>query len=462
MHLKLKDKFQAQSFASYLSNASRCAKANTPEVFLEFSNLMQAFEPDVRNQCIKALNKALQDNNTPIQYLAYFALSATDPVKDNVNTAERFLKENIGFRRELIKQITKAKMASPESLSAINPASALPYLIYILSHHSEFSQDDKNLSSFAIYLRFFMKPLCAGITNFDEIQEILIQMKYAEDKDDEYTPNMVKLCQVAVTIIMEIGGGRVWEPPSQPVKIYLPSRYFSPCTDQDRIRRDIIQSTMDIIKSPAKPKKILNAGMSPARPSRIKRTGKQARKNVKDESEDSESEQEIIETPKRKSSTSTPKRGRKQKEESDSESESEESEKASTPKRKSSTSTPKRKTSNAQKGKKEEESKTPKRGKRSATPKKASKDEESEPEETKETPKRGKRAATPKKGKQEKEEEKTETPKRGRKPAEKKADSKKEPAKRGKKVEEKKETPKKSSRSATPKKSSRAATPKKK
>ncbi|KAH0795725.1 hypothetical protein GPJ56_000355 [Histomonas meleagridis] len=256
VHMELVDKYPDITFKSFLSIASDIAEYNTPNVFRKFASVMQHTEAEVRESAINSLTNALKNPNTPIQFLALFTLSATDPYEKNLIEAKKQLSQAIHFRRTIQK---KTKTNS----SQIAPETALPFVIYLLAHHQNFDDDLPDLPTFDTYLRFFLTPLCADTSDFGKILEIFFHMKFLEDVEVEYTDKLIKLCDLGSSIVKEIGGGRNWNLNTQETTFEFSSRYFKQAVDKDRVKALVKQSNVEIIKSPSKGGQLLRAGMSP-------------------------------------------------------------------------------------------------------------------------------------------------------------------------------------------------------
>jgi len=302
-HLHVLDAFPAEAFSSYIGNAHRCHEHNTPEVFRMFSSIIQHIEPDVRSRAIGSLSTHLKESTTPIQFLSLFALSATDPVKQNIHDAQAFLSQHIKMRRNIL------KVAKIGDNTQINPNYALPYLIHLLSYHKDYENDSPDFPTFRLYLRFFLECLCSGIKDFESILEIVWHMKFADDYDPDITPRMVNLCAIAGSIVREIGGGCEWDLSHKASEIKLPSRYFKPCDDTERIREDLLKFNLDSLKSPSSKQKVLNAGMSPLRSIKIKKTSKDTMKETeKSKKPDKKGKRTSKVEPEKRSAPASPKK----------------------------------------------------------------------------------------------------------------------------------------------------------
>jgi hypothetical protein len=181
------------AFEPSLAAAGPCFAWNTPEVFCTFTGVIQHSGADVRRRAIAALAAALRQSTTPVQLLAVFALSAIDPCGPNRADARRQLEFAIGYRRQIL-----AKLG--QSNPAVEPKSAIPFLVHILTHHRDFELDLPDFPTFAMYLRFFLEPLCAETTNFERILSIFFNLSLLEDVESR-TENLVKLCNLASAIV---------------------------------------------------------------------------------------------------------------------------------------------------------------------------------------------------------------------------------------------------------------------
>jgi sister-chromatid-cohesion protein PDS5 len=257
IYLAALDAHPALAFEAYLAIAAACAQWNTPAVFRSFAGVMQHSDAEVRKTAIGALAAALRLNTTPIQFLALFALSATDPVDENQAEARRQLEHAIGFRRQIISQL-------PEPNPAVEPESAIPFVVHLLAHHENFDEDLPELPTFALYLRFFLAPLCADRTDFGRILGIFLSLSLLEDIEEDFTEKLVRLCDLASAIVKELGGGRNWNFSEDP-EFEFSARYFKPADGRERIQRLLKQRQRDEPRSPKlESRPVLRAGMSPA------------------------------------------------------------------------------------------------------------------------------------------------------------------------------------------------------
>ena len=289
------DDHPIEAFKSYLSvTRTRCSEWNGPEVFRTFAGVMQHSECEVRTQAIAVLSDAMNTTaGVPVQYLAFFALSATDPYEPNVAEAKRQLEAAIALRRDLLRKIGDYK---PQ----IAPETAIQYLIHLLSHHIDFEKDLPELKTFAVYLRFFFAPLVADTTDIDFILTILFKLSCLDDIDEAYTDNMIKLCDLASVIVKELAGGRDWGT-QQDISFEYSSRYYKETNSKVRMKQLLKQRQTDQIKSPKTKSKLLRAGMSPV----LKSRGRVPATLPKLDDIDDDT---VISPKKNKSAPSTPKR----------------------------------------------------------------------------------------------------------------------------------------------------------
>ncbi|OHS95454.1 hypothetical protein TRFO_38461 [Tritrichomonas foetus] len=310
LHVYLMDIAPADTFRSYLFAASSCFTYITPDIFRSFAGIMQHENATVRKEAINYLTEALKRHTTPIQFLALFALSATDPVQTNLNEAKKQLEAAIHWRRNVLAQIKEYK-------TQIAPETALPYLINILAHHENFTEDLPDLATFSIYLRFFLTPLCADSTQYSFISEIFTRYSMLDDVEEEYTDNMVKLCNLGIIIVKELGKGKVWDQNFDDHLFEFSSRYFKqPTDDRDRLKKIMNQTGLESMKSPVRPRNLLRAGMEPLKSPRTRISTLDEEENSKGQSAPSSPmkrtkralsrAQERAIAPKAKSALSTP------------------------------------------------------------------------------------------------------------------------------------------------------------
>jgi hypothetical protein len=225
---------------------------------------MQHQDPEIRQQAIAVLANALKLRTTPIQFLALFALSATDPADANRIEAQKQLDFAINYRHQILEKLKTSN-------SAITPESAIPFLMHLLTHHPNFEEDLPELSTFVVYLNFFFKPLCARTTDFGTILNILLHLSLLEDIEN-CTGNLVKLCDLGSAIVKELGSGRSWDF-TEDKDFEYSSRYFKESGGKERLQE--LLKRKDERRSPILHQKpILTAGMSPGSKSpRLKKVG---------------------------------------------------------------------------------------------------------------------------------------------------------------------------------------------
>lgn len=274
------------AFRYYLLSANSCYGYITPEIFRQFSSVMQNESFDIRQNAIQFLTKALSLPTTPVQFLALYALSATDPSPQNNSDAKRYLENAISFRTELIKK-------SHEYNEQIMPETALPYLINILAHHKDFDDDLPELATFTMYLKFFITPLCLITKHYSYIDDLFTQYSMMEDVDEDFTDNMIKLCNLGNIIVKELKQGKMMDEDLIHIDFQYSSRYFKPSDDKERLKQIMKQSGFESMRSPNRPRNVLRAGMETKSSSKFKLV-------------DSDDDDEIV-SPKRKGKT-TPKK----------------------------------------------------------------------------------------------------------------------------------------------------------
>ncbi|OHS99323.1 hypothetical protein TRFO_34264 [Tritrichomonas foetus] len=258
-------------FKAFLVCSPKIYSFTTPQIFRCFGYLIQHKKSEVRRTIIQYLSDSLQQSETPIQFISYFALSATDPNEQNKNKAKEALESAIELRRSILGQIHLLKKTenNKQSYSNITPETASPYLINILAHHSDFDNDLPELATFSIYLHFFLIPLCSNQSNYPAVLDILFHLQFLDDIEDQYTNKMVKLCELASAILQKIGSGREWNLNSYD-KFEYSTRYFKETPNKNRIKEILKQNNNGKeIKIPEKPRNPLRAGMKTPTRTRI-------------------------------------------------------------------------------------------------------------------------------------------------------------------------------------------------
>lgn len=295
IHQDILETYPIQALTSYLNCVVDCYEYNTPEVYRKFSEVIQNPEADVRLKAVRVLNTALSQPKTPINYLAYFVLSATDPEEENRTEAKKYLDAQISFRRNVLKKHKQGKYPHLE------PESSLPYMINILSHHPDYEQDGNDYPTFASYLRFYMTAICKDTSDFSTILNMFVQLRFMDDIEEEYTDAMINLCDMASIIVKELGGKRNWDT-TLDRNFEFSTRYFKPSSDRHRAK-DMLKTMNELTKSPKIKTSVLRAGMSPSRTPKLKRNALETIENTN-----------ILKgksapvTPKRKAKTQSPKK----------------------------------------------------------------------------------------------------------------------------------------------------------
>lgn len=246
-HLSLIDKYPYEAFDSYIYAAGKHVQHNTPDVFLKFVYLVINQNKTIRSKCIASLRQALTLPDTPIQFLPIFCLFAHDSDKNNERDASDALSYHIKLRRDIYKRISQAN-GNPSR--QILPESSVPYLMYILSHHPEYDNDAPNFDLLNTYLKFFLKHITKGTNDYDSILEVFTDMNLAEDVSELHKDNHLEFCRFAIRYVRKVSGNKEWSQSNTNTVFELPTRYYQPCQNQDRIKETIAKTDFDIIKSP--------------------------------------------------------------------------------------------------------------------------------------------------------------------------------------------------------------------
>lgn len=272
------------AFDSFVNN---CAPNNNsfvlePDVFRTFSSLIQHKNSDIREKVITSLSLSLKKSNTPIQFLCYFALSATDPYEPNRLKAKQELESAILWRKELVhhyldqnQNLKTRKTNNFDNMNElicsipknINIETTIPYLIYILMHHPDFDADLPDLHSFSLYLKFYFDPICNKEANISRLLDILLNLQTLQDLEDnddnlKFTEKMYLLCEIGSRILKRIGSGREWGPNMEEA-FEFSARYFKSANSNENLKKMLSKKEHNQYSfQKVSEKKMLCAGMS--------------------------------------------------------------------------------------------------------------------------------------------------------------------------------------------------------
>ncbi|XP_065058072.1 sister chromatid cohesion protein PDS5 homolog B-like isoform X1 [Rhopilema esculentum] len=171
--------------------------------FLRIAWTVQDSCYEVRQKFSVKLHKALEVLKLPLDYLAFFMLSAVDPSKDRRNQARQMIAKNAQTRRDYIKQ--NPNVASRPY--TILPEYALPYVIYLMAHNPDFDpKKGDSLSEAKEYLWFFLEPLLGSKAEnssfLKKLAENIKQVQDAEDPDNDVSnEKLYVICDIVIWLL---------------------------------------------------------------------------------------------------------------------------------------------------------------------------------------------------------------------------------------------------------------------
>uniref|UniRef100_A0A8C4NHP8 PDS5 cohesin associated factor B n=1 Tax=Eptatretus burgeri TaxID=7764 RepID=A0A8C4NHP8_EPTBU len=178
----------------------------------------------VRQIFAHKLHKALTKLRLPLEYMAVFALTAKDPVKERRAHARQCLVKNVTLRREYLKQHS--------TLISLLPEYVVPYAIHLLAHDPDYTklQDVDQLKDIKECLWFVLEVLMTKDENNSHayIRKMVENIKQTKDTQgpDDFKMNekLYTVCDVALHVIMNKSTTYSLESPKNPV---LPTKFFT-------------------------------------------------------------------------------------------------------------------------------------------------------------------------------------------------------------------------------------------
>uniref|UniRef100_UPI00358F06DF sister chromatid cohesion protein PDS5 homolog B n=1 Tax=Myxine glutinosa TaxID=7769 RepID=UPI00358F06DF len=182
----------------------------------------------VRQIFAQKLHKALTKLRLPLEYMAVFALTAKDPVKERRAHARQCLVKNVTLRREYLKQHSTVG----DKLISLLPEYVVPYAIHLLAHDPDYTklQDVDQIKDIKECLWFVLEVLMTKDENNSHayIRKMVENIKQTKDTQgpDDFKMNekLYTVCDVALHVIMNKSTTYSLESPKNPV---LPTKFFT-------------------------------------------------------------------------------------------------------------------------------------------------------------------------------------------------------------------------------------------
>ncbi|RHZ63282.1 hypothetical protein Glove_330g114 [Diversispora epigaea] len=221
----LKDKSTSLSLQSRLRLAAMRSvlKLATQEIydsmisiaeFQELALMIQDSCYQVRLAFASRLVKYCGGHRLSSRYLSIFFLIAHDPMNDIREMVKVFL-----IRQSREKKIIRNRNSVPIEMSLVR-------LIYILSHHPDFSREPKVLSEFVVYIDFFLETI-ANSENISFLLHISGRLKQVNDEQSlDQCENLCTLSDITQYLIRAKSKANSWALPAYPGQVELPSDLF--------------------------------------------------------------------------------------------------------------------------------------------------------------------------------------------------------------------------------------------
>ncbi|KAL3879117.1 hypothetical protein ACJMK2_031429 [Sinanodonta woodiana] len=159
----------------------------------------------VRLKFALKLHKGLMCMKLPLDFMAIFALAASDPMRERRNQIKQFLQQNINKRREYLKQ----NPSIGNKIFLYLPDYVMPYTIHLLAHDPDLKTYDhvEALGNIKDCLWFMMEPLVSRSEdyNYQFFRRLIENIKQAKDAqgpdDEDMNKKLYAVCDVALGLL---------------------------------------------------------------------------------------------------------------------------------------------------------------------------------------------------------------------------------------------------------------------
>ncbi|KAK4471759.1 hypothetical protein MN116_005158 [Schistosoma mekongi] len=198
--------------------------------YLSMSNMLCDPCPQVRSHFLTKLNKGLYKLSLPLEYMAIFAHSAKVSEPAFKQRAKQLFIANIQRRRAFLSK-HPSYFRDARFLFGLLPDYVLPYVIYLLSHDSKWTELDnvEILNKIKSALWFIMEPIMSHGDNFSFLRKIIEKIKYARDalypNDTIVNEKLYTVCDICLGLLLS----RCTNPTIKeyPVDVKLPKTLFT-------------------------------------------------------------------------------------------------------------------------------------------------------------------------------------------------------------------------------------------
>lgn len=225
----------------------------TYEPFLQLSMLVHHEFEEVRTRIVEAIILKLTKSNVALgkEFVCMLALNAAHQ-NDEKKVAKKGMIEvfnktrrRIKLQRDVYKDSTTE--STPKMMTRDLPELQLANLIYLLSYHPDFADDDDDTEYetmritydyFRDFFKFFCECLFAGagtVKDFSLIQEICYTVNHMRDIRDPHNDKLYKLSELAMTVLAELSKKSTWKS-KHPGKLELPCNLYAPREERPQRR----------------------------------------------------------------------------------------------------------------------------------------------------------------------------------------------------------------------------------
>jgi sister-chromatid-cohesion protein PDS5 len=215
-----------------LASTSGHALTFTNDRYLRISYSIRDPVLEVRKGVMHKLYSLLKTGRLGTRFLAILLLGVMDESPNNATNAKKYIMEVIPQMR---REIAAANVENSPTLDSdgsyqIFPEYALPYLIYILAHHPDFSSMSPDYIQFQKVLFTYFDVVTKNVDNISFFNGLLAKIKTRRDVSNIESQNHLIVCDLAVIILPRCLQGSNNVGAIYPGKYYIPN-FFRPETE---------------------------------------------------------------------------------------------------------------------------------------------------------------------------------------------------------------------------------------
>lgn len=240
--------FERQMTAVPSPSASAASKAKTYDPFLHLALVAHHEQPDVRQRFIDYLAEKISLYQLPFSYTCILALCASHE-KNESTKIQNLLTRLIGRQRDRWRmQQSLAGAAEKAILNHSLPELVLSNLIYLLSYHPDFQDDDDKSQSeqrvvydyFLDFPKFFLECLFSGKgahdNNYTLVSDILEVIRNSEDIRNPGNLKLYKLAELTRASLRDLYQGKDFSGSKHPGIIVLPPSLYGPRSSKPKLK----------------------------------------------------------------------------------------------------------------------------------------------------------------------------------------------------------------------------------